>query len=141
MRLGRESAVMKKGRLIKDLSYLNRDLRRIIIIEKNPDHLTDEHKHNSIFVPEFKGEVDDKTLYELAPFLERMKPTMPLVLPCCLDLARPEIKDVRKELDKYDHVDCGRKFLEELKKIKDEYNRRRGGLSKVMTKGQRGSAN
>ena len=53
----------------KDLRYLNRDLKKVIVIETNPDRVKYQ-KENAIFLKEFTGNKDDKALFELLPFLE-----------------------------------------------------------------------
>lgn len=65
---GRESMVYEKGEYIKDLNYLNRDLSRVIVIDKDSKMLK-YHTDNGIFLPEFSGDVDDKELHKLLPFL------------------------------------------------------------------------
>ena len=37
--LGYESFVIEKGEYIKDLSYLNRDLKKVVVIEKDSNVL------------------------------------------------------------------------------------------------------
>jgi len=45
--------------IIKDLSYLNRDLSRVLIIDKNVDAFKLQ-PDNGIILPEFKGDSNDK---------------------------------------------------------------------------------
>jgi hypothetical protein len=52
---GRESMVMNNFGSYKDLSYLNRDLRNVIVIDKSADNVIKE-KGNVITLPEFKGD-------------------------------------------------------------------------------------
>lgn len=61
--------VFSKGHYIKDLKYLNRDLRNVIVIDKNFKTVT-KHKENVITVSEYKGDESDKELYALALLLE-----------------------------------------------------------------------
>ncbi len=70
--MARESMIYeyKTQKYVKDLKYLNRDLKRVIVIEKNPETLKYQ-MDNGIFLSEFKGQKEDRTLYELLPFLER----------------------------------------------------------------------
>ncbi len=58
-RFARESMVYEGNQYVKDLRYMNRDPRRMVVIEKNPSALK-YHLENGIFIPEFKGEKDDK---------------------------------------------------------------------------------
>ena len=80
---GRESMVLSNGGYYKDLSYLNRDMKNIVVLDKSTDKVT-KQKRNVIRLPEFKGEEDDKELFELLPLLEH--------------LASPEVRDVRTVL-------------------------------------------
>jgi mitochondrial import inner membrane translocase subunit TIM50 len=51
---GKESMVWANGRYVKDLSYLNRDPKNIVVIEKDIKNLGKYHQ-NAIVLPEFKG--------------------------------------------------------------------------------------
>ena len=51
------------------MSYLNRDLSKVIIIETDPDHVSLQPE-NSIILPKWKGDPNDKGLVGLIPFLE-----------------------------------------------------------------------
>lgn len=53
----------------QDLRYLNRDLKKVIAIETNPEKIKYQ-KENGVFLKEFNGDKDDKSLFELIPFLE-----------------------------------------------------------------------
>jgi len=69
------------------------------VIDKDPSKIKYQPE-NGIYLSEFKGDANDKSLYELIPLLEH--------------LARPEVRDVRTELKKYGNVDVAKKYLEEL---------------------------
>jgi len=69
-RFGRESTLLKDGHYIKDLSYLNRPLKEIIYIDFE-DISVELQKENAILIPKFEGEIDDRNLIDLIPFLER----------------------------------------------------------------------
>jgi import inner membrane translocase subunit TIM50 len=58
---GRESMVFSKGKYYKDLSYLNREMRKIVVLDKTPDKVA-KHKKNVIVLPEFNGSESDKEL-------------------------------------------------------------------------------
>jgi mitochondrial import inner membrane translocase subunit TIM50 len=58
----------------QDLSYLNRDLSKVIIIDTDASH-TREQPGNAIILPKWKGDPKDKELVSLIPFLEYI-PTM-----------------------------------------------------------------
>lgn len=51
-RLAKESMSYDDGKYIKDLSYLNRDLRRVVVIELDPSVLK-YHSENGIYIPKF----------------------------------------------------------------------------------------
>ncbi len=53
----------------QDLSYLNRDLSKVIIIDTKPSHVR-EQPENAIILPKWTGDAKDKTLVSLVPFLE-----------------------------------------------------------------------
>ena len=53
----------------KDLSYLNRDLSKVILLDTDPDHCV-THPDNSIVVAKWKGEPGDRGLVAMIPFLE-----------------------------------------------------------------------
>lgn len=54
---------------IQDLSYLNRDLSKVILIDTNPDHVAMQ-PDNAIVVKPWNGQPGDKGLVDLIPFLE-----------------------------------------------------------------------
>lgn len=53
----------------QDLSYLNRDLSKVILIDTVPGHAR-EQPENAIILPKWKGDPKDKSLVALIPFLE-----------------------------------------------------------------------
>ncbi|KAK4220348.1 mitochondrial import inner membrane translocase [Rhypophila decipiens] len=67
--LYREATKYKDGEVIKDLSYLNRDLSKVIIIDTNAQHVR-EQPENAIILPKWKGDAKDAELVSLVPFLE-----------------------------------------------------------------------
>lgn len=48
--LGRESMVWRDGSFVKDLRYLNRDLRKVIAIDRTRDNVKDQ-PNNTIILP------------------------------------------------------------------------------------------
>lgn len=60
--------VYDKGQHVKDLKYLNRDLSKVIVIDKSPDFLK-YHTDNGIFLNKFEGDQEDKELLRLLPFI------------------------------------------------------------------------
>lgn len=69
-RFGRENTVLVNGKYIKDLTYLNRPLKDIVYIDFSDDAV-EYHKDNCILIPKFDGDLDDRSLIDLVPFLER----------------------------------------------------------------------
>ncbi|RTE70066.1 Mitochondrial import inner membrane translocase subunit TIM50 [Fusarium euwallaceae] len=67
--LYREATKFEDGEVVKDLSYLNRDLSKIIIIDTNAKHVRNQPE-NAIVLKPWKGEPGDKELVGLIPFLE-----------------------------------------------------------------------
>lgn len=53
----------------KDLSYLNRDLSKVILIDTVPAHAKLQPE-NAIIMPKWKGDSQDQELVSLIPFLE-----------------------------------------------------------------------
>ncbi|PHH82843.1 hypothetical protein CDD82_4576 [Ophiocordyceps australis] len=67
--LFREATKFENGEIVKDLSYLNRDLSKVIIIDTNPSHVR-KQPENAIILEPWKGDPQDKDLVGLIPFLE-----------------------------------------------------------------------
>lgn len=55
--------------MIKDLSYLNRDLSKVVILDTNAQHVRAQPE-NAIILPKWQGDASDKELVALIPFLE-----------------------------------------------------------------------
>ncbi|KAJ9132101.1 hypothetical protein NKR23_g11435 [Pleurostoma richardsiae] len=67
--LFREATKYKDGEIVKDLSYLNRDLSKVIIIDTDPQHVRAQPE-NAIILPKWTGDAKDQELVGLIPFLE-----------------------------------------------------------------------
>ncbi|KAF2679957.1 hypothetical protein K458DRAFT_490343 [Lentithecium fluviatile CBS 122367] len=67
--LFREATRYEKGEYVKDLSCLNRDLSKTIIIDTDPGHVKLQPE-NAIILPKWKGQPKDTGLVGLIPFLE-----------------------------------------------------------------------
>ncbi|PQE23037.1 NLI interacting factor-like phosphatase protein [Rutstroemia sp. NJR-2017a WRK4] len=85
--LFREATLYEKGEYIKDLSYLNRDLSKVILIDTKASHAK-RQPENAIILKPWEGDVRDKELVSLIPFLEYI-PTM-------------QYADVRKALKSFE---------------------------------------
>jgi len=57
------------GNKVKDLSYLNRDLRHVIIVDTNPSSYS-RQKYNGVAIKPWDGDLNDTELLSLVPFLE-----------------------------------------------------------------------
>ncbi|KAJ4471462.1 import inner membrane translocase subunit tim-50 [Lentinula aciculospora] len=76
-RLFREHTRSHNGEVVKDLSYLNRDLSKVILLDTHPEHAA-THPENSVIIPGWKGDPKDNGLVAMIPFLESIaiyKPT------------------------------------------------------------------
>ncbi|ORY98768.1 HAD-like domain-containing protein [Syncephalastrum racemosum] len=68
-RLYREATRYVDGKYVKDLSHLNRDLSKVIIMDSNPDAFSMQPE-NGIELKPFKGDPNDNGLLSYIPFLE-----------------------------------------------------------------------
>ncbi|CZR55369.1 related to mitochondrial translocase protein [Phialocephala subalpina] len=67
--LFREATLYENGEYVKDLSYLNRDLSKVIIIDTKAEHVK-KQPENAIILKPWEGDPKDKELVALIPFLE-----------------------------------------------------------------------
>lgn len=111
--LYREGCRYKDGKLIKDLSLLNRDLSKTVLIDVEPDSWSMQPE-NAIPMKPWDGTPDD-TLVKLIPFLEY--------------LATQNVKDVRPILssfkDKYNIIG---EFAERERKLREKWREENKGL-------------
>ena len=68
-RIGREGTMLRNGTYIKDFSYLGRPVKEVVYIDFTDD-VVPYHEENTILLPEWTGEADDRALYDIIPFLE-----------------------------------------------------------------------
>ncbi|AJW07913.1 Tim50p [Saccharomyces cerevisiae YJM1273] len=117
--LFKEHCVYKDGVHIKDLSKLNRDLSKVIIIDTDPNSYKLQPE-NAIPMEPWNGEADDK-LVRLIPFLEY--------------LATQQTKDVRPILNSFeDKKNLAEEFDHRVKKLKDKfYGDHKSGGNWAMT--------
>jgi len=123
--LFRESTRVVDGKIVKDLSYLNRDLSKVILLDTHPDHAY-THPENAIILPPWKGHSPNSGgLVGLIPFLESIAffntPDVRPVLTAYRD------KDIAVEYAKHEKAEK-QKFLDEMKK-KGLYGRGASSLS------------
>ncbi|OMJ07701.1 Mitochondrial import inner membrane translocase subunit tim50 [Smittium culicis] len=107
LRLYREQTRYDKGVHYKDLSYLNRDLSKVILLDIIPkeDSLQPE---NSVKVPQFKGEPGDDWLRRVIPFFEYV--------------FMMETKDVREVLSKFGNGDLADEYQKWEKDLIEKLN-------------------
>lgn len=67
--LFREASRYQDGHIIKDLSYLNRDLSKVICIDVDPEAVSLQPE-NALIVPRWRGNKNDTDLIRLLPLLE-----------------------------------------------------------------------
>ncbi|TXT13146.1 hypothetical protein VHUM_01547 [Vanrija humicola] len=84
-RLFRESMHYVDGKLVKDLSYLNRDLSKTVVLDTNAEFLS-RQPDNAIIVKPWDGKAGDHGLVDLIPFLE----SIPIFAPADV---RPVLKN------------------------------------------------
>jgi len=92
--LGRESTIVKDGKYIKDFSYLGRPIKDVVYVDFT-DEIAPYHKANTVILPEFDGDPDDRALYDIMPFLDSLgqKPV-----------------DIRDELKRYGNTNTAETF-------------------------------
>ncbi|EKM53656.1 uncharacterized protein PHACADRAFT_260127 [Phanerochaete carnosa HHB-10118-sp] len=68
-KLFRDATRSINGTPVKDLSYLNRDLSKVIMLDTHPEHVSAQPE-NAIILPKWTGQSGDKGLIAMIPFLE-----------------------------------------------------------------------
>ena len=68
-RLYRDHTKLVDGKYIKDISQLNRDPRKVIMVDVNPEAYSLQPE-NGLHLKSWKGEAGDKELIRLETFLE-----------------------------------------------------------------------
>jgi len=89
-RLFRDATRFKNGTHIKDLHSLNRDLKKVIVIDWNKN-TTQDNPDNAFTMPKWSGDMGDRSLFGLAQFLKEVKES--------------EVDDVRDVLQYYRQFD------------------------------------
>ncbi|XP_015601101.1 mitochondrial import inner membrane translocase subunit TIM50-C [Cephus cinctus] len=89
-RLVRDATRFVDGHHVKDLSALNRDLSKVIVVDWNSKSVQ-FHPENTLKIPRWTGNDDDTTLYDLAAFLRTILAT--------------NVEDVREVLNYYRQFD------------------------------------
>lgn len=68
-KLGKEATRWEKGRYVKDLRCLNRNLKNVVCIDFDPENVK-YTPLNTIVIPEFNGDGKDRELLVAIPFLK-----------------------------------------------------------------------
>mmetsp|Transcript_19138 Transcript_19138/g.31874 ORF Transcript_19138/g.31874 Transcript_19138/m.31874 type:complete len:399 (+) Transcript_19138:78-1274(+) len=121
-RLYREATVYVDGDHIKDLSHLNRDLSRVVVLDDELKSCAYQ-PDNLVQVKPFTNPMErDTELFDIIPFLE--------------DLCERDVPDVRAEIAKYKGKNIGQAFKQELaERRKREEEQRKGTLGGALRKG------
>lgn len=122
-RLYQSETYYKNGVHLKDLSKLNRNLNKIIMLDDNPDEIHNT-PHNVIKVKPYNDPMDqdDKTLENLIPFL--------------VEIAREGYDDIPELLSQFDGMDADQIADEHKRRIHDlklnRMNRQQQGFTKFF---------
>ncbi|TCD69387.1 mitochondrial inner membrane protein required for protein import [Steccherinum ochraceum] len=68
-KLFRDATRSVNGQPVKDLTYLNRDLSKVILLDTHPEHCSAQPE-NAIIMPKWTGDPKDRGLVAMIPFLE-----------------------------------------------------------------------
>lgn len=111
-RLFRDATRFKNGAHIKDLHCLNRDLKKVIVVDWNKNS-TQDNPDNALILPKWAGDMGDRSLIGVAQFLHEIKDS--------------DVDDVREVLQYYRQFDDpieafreNQRKLEENMKIEEE---------------------
>ena len=89
-RLFRDATRFKNGTHVKELNCLNRDLKKVIVIDWNKSS-TQDNPDNAFTMPKWNGDMNDRSLIDLAQFLHEIK--------------EGDVDDVREVLQYYRQFD------------------------------------
>lgn len=106
--LFREGTRYEKGEYVKDLSYLNRDLSKVILVDSHAGHAKAQPE-NAIILDPWKGQANDKGLVALIPFLEY--------------IATMSVEDVRKVLKSFEGKDIPTEFARRENLARKEFEK------------------
>lgn len=121
-RLFRDATRYTDGVHLKDLSALNRDLSKVIMIDCDEKAASDNIR-NAIILKKWEGDPQDKTLFDLVPFLQT--------------IATSNVDDIRAVLDFYrkedDILEAFKRNQARLREAEQErlaqLNQKQGGTS------------
>jgi len=126
-RLFKDATRFKNGTHTKDLYSLNRDLKKVIVIDWNENTLADTPE-NSLVLSKWQGDNSDRTLISLAQFLQEIKDS--------------DVDDVREVLTYYRQFDDpieafreNQRKLEENMRIEEERKQKEKETSRFSSFG------
>lgn len=106
------------GHHVKDLSYLNRDLSKTIIIDTDSNH-TQLQPENAVILPKWNGQARDEhaaDLIALIPFLEY--------------IAGMNIEDVRKVIKSFEGKNIPQEYARREAQARERFLKEQGGSKK-----------
>ena len=68
-RLYRDHTRIVNGKFIKDIEHLNRDIKKVVILDINPDSYSLQPE-NAVSLKPWRGESGDSELFRMGDFLE-----------------------------------------------------------------------
>lgn len=105
--------------MLQDLSYLNRDLKKIIVMDTDPHHVKHQPE-NAIILPKWNGDPNDQTLIQFIPFLEY--------------LASMGFEDAREVLKSFEGTYIPAEFARREKLLRAKFEAERGDKGKKRSK-------
>ncbi|EEH10992.1 import inner membrane translocase subunit tim-50 [Histoplasma capsulatum G186AR] len=109
--LFREATKYEDGEHVKDLSYLNRDLSKVIMIDTHAPHAK-RQPENAIILDKWKGDPRDKELVALIPFLEYV--------------ASMGVEDVRPVIKSFKDTNIPLEFARREKLMREKFEKELG---------------
>lgn len=124
-RLYKECITWRDGKFVKDLSRLNRDLSRVVMIDDCPDSVSMQME-NAILIPTYDDDRSDRELLKLMPLLE--------------DIQRKDVLDVRELLQGIGHTEVADRYKEMVDKdLLERKDRQQGRRPKTQSKASWGT--
>lgn len=120
---GRDYFVLNGTKWVKDLRSLNRDLKKVVVVDVDEEFFPKDVPENVVFMKRYNGEVEDDNLLMLRMFL--------------MHLAKPDVKDVRKEILKYGGVKAAENYKAEVISRLQRMNRSKGFLGRGRPAGKK----
>eukprot|EP00808_Paulinella_micropora_P020349 g73632.t1 len=119
----RDHTNFRRGRFVKDMSRLNRDMRRVVVVDSDKNGLLPQE--NAIDISPFLQDPTDQELFKILKFLEQ--------------ISQYNVHDVRDKIKAYNANPNGDHFVEEESLAWEAQRELNGGKAPQRNKGQ-GSA-